>query len=268
MTVPLTVTTAARPTIEIENQAQALSEELASPYLPRLGRSIQDIYTASNSARLLIVGADHLRLHDRITGAEYFYHPNMFLTRGSAVLCGGSDPFLRAVNLQPGDKLLDCTLGFGSEAALASLILGDRGTVVGLESVAVLAAITRLGLQSFPLRSAELAEALRRITVVTADHCDFLSNCEAGEFDVIYFDPFFSERLSGSEASVSPLFVFGNPAPLTLDAVREARRVARRRVVIKHPSHITLPRPLLEWVTNTIGSRHSRLIYQVMERGE
>jgi len=268
MTVPLIVTTAARPSFEIEKLALLLSEELTSPYLSRLGRSVQEIYTASNSMRLLIVGADHLRLHDQKTGAEYYYHPNMFLTRGSVVVSGGSDPFLRAVNLQPGDQLLDCTLGFGSEAALASLFLGDSGRVVGLESVQVLAAVTRHGLKSFPLRSAPLAAALRRIEVVTADHCDYLSECTSGEFDVIYFDPFFSERLSGSEASVNPLFIFGNPAPLSLEAVSEARRVARRRVVIKHPSHFTFPHPLSEWVTHTIGSRHSRLVYRVMERGQ
>jgi len=265
MPLPIAVTTAARPSPETEALAQEMAAQLDVLYVPRLERSLPDVYSASDAGRLLISGGDHLRLHDRATGAEYFYHPNMFLTRGSVVLGGGPDHFLQAADLKPGDRLLDCTLGFASEAALASLVIGDTGTIVGLESVPALAAVTRRGLQAFPLRAIPLAAALRRIEVVTADSRDYLPQCGTGVFDVVYFDPFFAERLSGSEASVSPLFVFGNPAPLSPEAVAEARRVARRRVLIKHPSHITLPDPLSEWVTETIGGRKSRVIYSVMD---
>ncbi len=267
MTVPLAVTTAAKPSPETNSQAQTLSVLMDAPYIARLGRSLQDVYADAGSERLLICGGDHLRLHDRTTGAEYYYHPNMFVTRGSVVLHGGTDHFLRAVDLKPGNRLLDCTLGFGSEAALAALIVGDAGSVIGLESVPALAAVTRLGLQSFFLRSAPLTAALRRVEVITADSRDFLARCEPGAFDVIYFDPFFDERLSGSEASVSPLFVFGNPAPISPDAVAQARRIARQRVVIKHPGHIALPGPLPEWITQTIGGRKSRIIYSVIDKG-
>ena len=79
------------------------------------------------------------------------------------------------------------------------------------------------------------------MVVVTADHRDFLPRCAAGAFDVVYFDPFFAERLAGSENSVSPLAHFGDPMPLDTAAVQEARRVARRRVVIKHPKYEPLP---------------------------
>ena len=264
MPLPIAVTTAAKPSPKTEALAQEMSALLEAPFLPRQGRSLTDVYATANTERLLICGSDHLRLHDRATGAEYFYHPNMFLTRGSVVLGGGIDQFLQAVDLRPGDRLLDCTLGFASEAALASLILGDTGSVVGLESEPALVAVTRQGLQTFPLRSAPLAAALRRIEVVAADSRSYLPQCQTGAFDVVYFDPFFEERLSGSEASVSPLFVFGNPAPLSPEAVTEARRVARRGVVIKHPAHFTLPNPLPEWVTQTVGGRKSRVIYSVM----
>jgi len=51
----------------------------------------------------------------------------------------------------------------------------------------------------------------------------------------------FGERLAGSENSVSPLAHFGDPTPLQTFAVQEARRIARRRVVIKHPKYEPLP---------------------------
>lgn len=263
----LAVTTSTHPPAALEAQARALATELGASYVARHGRGLPETFAASEAARLLIVGADRLRLRDRATGTEYFFHPNMFQIRAAGVLRGEPDHFLAATGLGPGDALLDCTLGFASEAALASLAVGEAGCVVGLESVPALALVTRLGLQSFALKHPGMEAALRRVQVVTADSRDFLAGCEAGAFDVVYFDPFFPERLSGSEASVSPLFVFGNPAPLDAEAVRQARRVARRRVVVKHPRHESLPAPVAEWVAETVGSAKSRLTYSVLAGG-
>ncbi len=264
MTVPLAVTTAVKPSAAVEAQAQRLAAELQAPFVSRLGRPLFQTFADSEAARLLIAGADHLRLKDRATGTEYYFHPNMFLIRGSQVLRGEPDHFLQATDLAPGDLLLDCTLGFASEAALASLVVGDQGLVLGLESVPELAAVTRTGIQDFPMPSTVLGAALRRVQVAAADSGAFLRGCEAGSFDVVYFDPFFDKRLTGSEASVSPLFVFGNPAPLDPAAVHEACRVARRRVVIKHPRHEPLPPEVSARVTETVGSRKSRLVYGVI----
>jgi len=264
MTIPLAVTTAVKPGAAIEAQAHRLAAELGAPFVPRLTHPLPQIFGAARSARLLIAGADHLRLRDGATGTEYYFHPNMFLIRGSNVLRGVPDHFLEATGLGPGGSLLDCTLGFASESALASLIVGDAGLVVGLESVPALAAVAREGVRDFPMSSAVLGAALRRVQVVTADNGAYLRGCIARSFDVVYFDPFFDKRLSGSEASVSPLFVFGDPSPLDPSAIQEARRVARHRVVIKHPRHEPLPAAVSALVTETVGSRKSRLVYAVI----
>jgi len=264
MTVPLAVTTAVKPSAAVEAQAAGLAAELQAPLVPRLGRPLPQIFAESEAARLLIAGVDHLRLKDRATGTEYYFHPNMFLIRGSNVLRGEPDHFLQATRLSRGDTLLDCTLGFASEAALASLIVGESGLVLGLESVPELAAVTRAGIQGFPMPSAALGAALRRVQVAAADYGAYLRGCQPRSFDVVYFDPFFENRLTGSESSVSPLFVFANPAPLDPAAVREACRVARRRVVIKHPRHEPLPPEVSARVTETVGSRKSRLVYGVI----
>lgn len=265
---PLAVTTSVRPAAALEAEAQAVAEELDAPLAPRGSKSLAEVFADADADRLLIVAEGRLRLRDRETGTEYFYHPNLFLTRGSQVLENGSDidPFLRATGLTPGGSLLDCTLGFASEAALASLAVGNLGRVVGVESVPALACVTRRGVQSFPLQNKMLEAALRRVEVRTGDSGEFLAQCMDGAFDVVYFDPFFPERLPGSEASMSPLFVFGNPAPLATAAVREAQRVARRRVVIKHSRHAPLPLEMAALVSETVGSPKSRLVYSVIER--
>lgn len=264
-TVPLAVTTAVKPAPEIEALAQALALELRAPLVPRLRRPLPQIFAASAATRLLIAGGDHLRLMDQATRTEYYFHPNMFVTRGSNVLRGQPDHFLEATDLRRGDRMLDCTLGFASEAALASLTVGESGQVVGLESVPELAAVTRIGVQTFSLPNAELEAALRRVQVIHEDYRFYLEACADDMYDVVYFDPFFEKRLTGSEASVSPLFVFGNPATLDPNAVQEAVRVARRRVVIKHPRHEPLPPEISARVTRTVGSPKSRLVYSILE---
>ena len=265
MPINLAVTTSVKPTPAIEAQAHSYTDELQAPYASRFGLSLPEVFAVSKADRLLIVGADRLRLRDRATDTEYFFHPNLFQVRASNVLRGAPDHFLIATQLGPGDSILDCTLGFASEASLAALAVGETGQVVGLESVPALALVTRIGVQSFVLGSARLTAVLRRVQVITGDSRDYLPHCPDNSVDVVYFDPFFEHRLTGSEFSVSPLFVFGNPAPLDAATVAEARRVARRRVVIKHPRDEPLPEPISEWVTETIASRKRRVVYSVLE---
>ena len=266
MLIPFAVTTSAHPPLALETQARGYAAELHAPYVPRFGLPVPAVLAACGAERLLIAGLDHLRLRDRATDAEYFFHPNLFQVRAYNLAHGGRDHFLEAAQLAPGDSVLDCTLGFACEASLAALAVGTSGQVVGLESVPELALVTRIGTQSFALHSGTLTEALRRVQVVTANARAYLPGCPESSVDVVYFDPFFEHRLSGSEVSVSPLFVFGNPAPLEAETVDEARRVARRRVVIKHPRDEPLPGPVQEWVTEVVAGRKSRVVYSVLAR--
>jgi 16S rRNA (guanine1516-N2)-methyltransferase len=264
MSISLAVTTSVAPPPPLEAQAREYAAKLQALYVPRSGLSLPGVCTASDADRLLIAGMDHLRLRDRSTGTEYFFHPNLFQVRAYNLEHGGRDHFLEAAQLGPGDSILDCTLGFACEASLAALTVGASGNVTGLESVPELALVTRMGVQSFTLHSAKLTATLRRVQVVTADAQEYLPLCAENSVDVVYFDPFFEHRLSGSETSMTPLFVFGNPAPLEAATVEEARRVARRRVVIKHPRDEPLPESVQEWVTEVMASRKSRVVYSVL----
>ncbi len=266
MPISLAVTTSVHPPPTLEAQAWEYAAELGALYVPRSGLSVPGVLAECGAKRLLIAGQDHLRLRDRDSGVEYFFHPNLFQVRAYNLMHGGGDHFLEAVQLNAGDSLLDCTLGFACEASLAALAAGEGGSVVGLESVPELALVSRVGTQSFTLHSARLTAPLRRVQVVTADAREYLPCLAAQSVDVVYFDPFFEHRLSGSEVSVSPLFVFGNPAPLEAGTVEEARRVARRRVVIKHPRDEPLPEPVRERVTEVVASRNSRVVYSVLAR--
>ena len=111
----------------------------------------------TGAARLLILGVTQIALRDSADGTEYVFHPNMTPVRAKKLWAGGRDLFAEATGLGPGDRLLDCTLGFAAEATLGALLVGEAGQVVGLESVPELAAVTREGLQTFPMPQPVLA---------------------------------------------------------------------------------------------------------------
>lgn len=259
------VTTCVKPDDAVADRARAYAAELAVPYAKRRNVTAASIFRETGATRLLVVFPERLALYDAQTGVEYAFHPNLAMIRALNLRRGWRDQFADATELTEGDEILDCTLGFAGEATLAAMLTGESGRVVGLESVPELAVVTRAGVAEFPLNPKSLRAALRRVQVVAADHREYLAAAPARSFDVVYFDPFFDDRLPGSENSVSPLAVFGDRSPLCEQAVLDARRVARRRVVIKAPRTADLPAAVAAVVTKSISGRKSRVAYHIIE---
>ena len=67
------------------------------------------------------------------------------------------------------------------------------------------------------------------------DYLDYLRQQKDNSYDVVYFDPMFRKPLTASNG-ISPLRSVANHAPLSEEAVAEALRVARQRVVMKEAS--------------------------------
>jgi len=105
---------------------------------------------------------------------------------------------------------------------------------------------------------------MRRIEAIHADHMEYLLQCADKSFDLVYFDPIFDEPLRKSQ-SMAPLRAVAEREPLSEDAVREAVRVAKRRVVIKQRRNTEL------WtripVTRIAAGPGSRVEYGVIEAG-
>ncbi|NPV47641.1 MAG: class I SAM-dependent methyltransferase [Armatimonadetes bacterium] len=181
---------------------------------------------------MVVVGPERVTYHEPARDLHYFYHPGMAKVRLHSHRRGDPDPMIQAMDAQPGDEVLDCTLGRASDALLVSWVVGETGRVVGLEASAVLAALVRDGIARYADPSAALTAALRRIRCQWADYREYLPECPDGAFDVVYFDPLFDEPLETSPA-MAPLRLLAERAPLTAETVAEAARVARRRVVIK-----------------------------------
>ncbi|MDI3279956.1 MAG: class I SAM-dependent methyltransferase [Bacillota bacterium] len=247
------VTTARRADRALQLAAQELARRYGQPYVPRSALSTVPVGT-------LVVGRDGLRFYGE--GGELRFHPGLAVVRIKRLLAGEKDHLVEALDLRRGDAVLDCTLGLAADAIVASYAVGEEGMVVGVESSLPLVALVEQGLRTYQSGRRWVDEAMRRIRVVHADHREYLATCPDRSFDAVYFDPLFRWPVERSSA-LEPFRPLANPAPLSPEAVAEARRVARRRVVLKErrgsPEFARLG------FVHLLGGRSSRVAYGYQE---
>lgn len=227
----LVVTTSGRATDTLIAQAHEWAERLGVPHVARQG-SLSKLVAEQHVQGALVVTPERPVYREPASGLEYFFHPAMARMRLHNCLRGHEDPMLQAMQLQPGDSVLDCTLGRATDAVLAAWKTGPEGRVVGLEKSRLLAELTIYGLRHYVDPGRELTGLLRRIKAYCADYNLCLPSLPENSFDVVYFDPIFDQPLEQSEA-MAPLRALADPSPLSPEALARARRVARCRVVVK-----------------------------------
>ena len=205
------------------------AEELAARFgltaAVRRGRTIPELVAAAENAPVLILGEARADLVCR--GRSYRASLGMAFLRLVRARKGEIDPLVKAAGLKAGDAELDATLGLAGDALVAAE--ATRTVVLGLEASAVLAAFVTAALRRIQAPGRVAAEL---IDVRCADHRVVLKEMPASSVDVVLLDPMFR-----SAAEAGALFEvvrqLGDPAPLTGETLREARRVARRGVLVK-----------------------------------
>ncbi|KKI88697.1 hypothetical protein WQ54_29735 [Bacillus sp. SA1-12] len=225
------VTTSGRPDTHLIQTAMEIASELSAQFLKRNKQAVSD-FKKTHQENILVVGKNRLELHLLDQENPLFFHPNSAMFRIKRLLRGEKDPFCEACNLQKGDFFLDCTLGLASDSIIASYIVGDKGFVKGIEESKSLAYIVKKGLKQWQTGLDVLDQAMKRINVSISDHLSYLRQCPDRSYDVIYFDPMFEETIEGS-IGILPLKSVANFSALHKEAIMEAKRVARRRVVLK-----------------------------------
>ncbi|PTX58686.1 putative SAM-dependent methyltransferase [Melghirimyces profundicolus] len=199
--------------------------------VPREDRSLRHMMEKAGAEGVVVVGRGEARWEDK-NGNTFRFHPNLSALRIKELASGGTDALVTAANLKPGDRVLDCTLGLGADSIVSAHAVGEEGEVIGLESQPVIAALVDYGLNHYLSDSPRLNRAMRSVRVVCADYREELPRLEDGSFDVVLFDPMFRQTVKRS-SGVQALKVLANPAPLDRQSVSEAKRVARKRVVLK-----------------------------------
>jgi 16S rRNA G966 N2-methylase RsmD len=227
------VTTTERPDGRLVARARRLAAEFSCRYAERRRDTLAGMRRkyADAADGVLVVGNEGLRFV--ADGAPpLFYHPSMALIRIKRLREGGGDALVEAAGAKEGDRVLDCTAGLGSDSLVLSYAVGERGRVTALEASPLLHAIVREGLSEYETELPDVNVAMRRIETVCADHFSYLSALPDNSVDIVYFDPMFTIPVLSS-SSLEPLRAHAKDEPLTEEAVREARRAARKRVVLK-----------------------------------
>lgn len=258
----LIVTTIHKPTPAAAECAQTLAVRLGAPLVERGRRSLDSLCAEYGVDTVLVAAKGGPVVHT--PGGEYFFHLSMAELRINNLKDGKPDHMIAAMGLAPGMSVLDCTLGLATDAAVASFVAGGEGRVVGLDASAVIAAITGYGLAGFASGRPDVDAALRRIEVVHVDYNDYLASLPPAAFDVVYFDPMFRAPVAAS-SSLRPIRHLADPRPVSPEAVAAARRVARRRVVLKEASGSGEFARL--GFTNVVGGKYSSVHYGILEAG-
>ncbi|RKG95432.1 protein-L-isoD(D-D) O-methyltransferase [Corallococcus sp. CA053C] len=228
--IPLAVTTSTKTDVPTVREARAVAQRWNLPFLPR--RSSEGIapWLGTKVDALLVVGGDGVTLWE--PEGSFSFHAGMAHLRRMRLRQGQrDDTFLKLAELAPGDAVLDCTLGLGQDALVASLAVGPEGRVVGLEKSLSLCVVAAEGLRRYDRGADSCA-----IEVHHADAHAYLKTLPAKSFDVVFFDPMFAKPKKAQPA-FDVLRRFAEHAPLTSEALEEGRRVARRWVVVKGARH-------------------------------
>lgn len=225
------VTTAGRPDDLSLALAAFACEQLDAPLEPRKKRSVRKI-SQELHANVIVAGKNRFEYYAFGADEPFFFHPNSAAFRLKRVARGEVEPFLEAAQLEKGDSMLDCTLGLAADAMLAAYTVGEVGQVVGLEANPNVAFIVEQGMKSYDTTELPLTACMRHIEVVQAEAVSYLKTLPDNTFDVVYMDPMFEEIIEEAN-NFEALRIAGEHVTLTEEWVREAYRVARKRVVLK-----------------------------------
>lgn len=247
-------------TAEMHAVADRLCEEFGCPLEQRRGRTVSGVLRDGWDS-LISVGHDHVSYYYAPSAPPFFYHPGLAKNRIGSLRREEPETLVRASGLGPGMSFLDCTLGKATDSTVAAFAVGPAGRVVGCEAHPVVAALVRIGLRSMAVEGQDLADAMARVEVRSGRHLDLLRELPDDAFDVVYFDPFFEDAVAGSN-DMDSLRELGDHSPVSEEALAEARRVARLRVVHKVRTDRPEPAALAGW-TLVRGKR--RIGYRVWE---
>lgn len=211
--------------------AQQLAKDWNGVYVPRQG-SIAAMQQRLQTNTLFVQGNKLVGYH---RDQKIFFHPSMAAVRIKRLILGENDLMLEVARIQPGDIVVDATLGLGSDSIVFAYGVGSTGQVYGCEASPVLSRLVAHGLQTSRSDLLPLEKAMRKIEVKQVGHLDYLRSVPDKSVDVVYFDPMFGEPVTPS-SSMNPIREWAIMDSIHLESVEQAVRVARKTVVLKERS--------------------------------
>jgi hypothetical protein len=254
------VTTAGKFDASLIEKARAAAVEMDAAFVRRGNDSIQTL-KEKHKQDIVMIGKKKTVYHPLRSELSFFFHPNSSMFRAKQWLRGEGDPLISAARIKKGSSFLDCTLGLASDSTIASLAAGAEGKVIGIEESKAVRLIVKSGLSIWETGLKEMDEAMRRIEVLSGHHLEVLKSLPDSSYDIVYFDPMFEHSIQTS-AGLSGLKQVASYSSLTDDAIKEALRVAKERVVLKE----NRTSPLFKSFGFKVTPRSSRFWYGTLEK--
>jgi 16S rRNA (guanine1516-N2)-methyltransferase len=224
------ITTAQQPNSTISLNAKKLAQELSCSYIHRGTSTLSQLKKKLGDDEILLVGNEGLKFVNK-ENPTLFFHPNLSHIRITSLLKGKKDRLIAVSNIREGDTVLDCTMGLATDSIVLSFALGNSGKIITIESETILYILAEEGLKNYVSSVREINEAMRRVTTIHADHLEYMRSLPDKSFDVVYFDPMF--RRPAKTIALTPLRSIANMSAITKEAIIEAKRIARKKIVMK-----------------------------------
>ncbi len=228
------VTTTPEPPKELRARAHEVSRLTGWAVAPRRNITVSRLRRNMGAELAYVVRRDAERLEDGTSAL--WVHPGLLPLKRRD---GLAHPLIRAVG---GDdkveRVLDASLGLAGDALHLAAVVGVD--VIGYEASPIVAALAQAGVTRMAAEGRWWSEAAKRVEVRTGDVGERLAEHVDDAVDVVYFDPMFETMPAGEKVFGEPhgYSIFRRVALATAideQTVREALRVAKRRVVLKLP---------------------------------
>ncbi|MDF2671063.1 MAG: SAM-dependent methyltransferase [Paenibacillus sp.] len=244
----MVVTTSHTPSEESIDSSKRIAAELGCRWVPRGGKSIRKLAQTYKTPHIMLQADDELKLYMDVLNeddpgndshhnvsvepAPMFFHPSLSFVRVKRLMRGEGDALIECSGAERGDSILDCTAGLASDSIVFSYAVGGEGHVLAIESEPALHMLIREGLAHYKTHLPSFNEAMRRVEAKLGSHEQILKDLPDKSVDIVYFDPMFRSPIDDSSA-IQPLRKLANHSPLSLEAIEQAKRVARKRIVLK-----------------------------------
>lgn len=226
------ITTSFDETDVLVTKAISLAKRLNIPYVRRNKKTLKYLHE-HRDPEIFVVNSNRGLCFNKKDADEIFYHPNMAFHRIKQIERGQKDSLVSACNLVEGMTFLDCTLGLASDTLVASYAVGPSGQVIATEKSFPLSVLVREGLGYYvQTDQPDLKDIVEKLKIINCDNLEYLKSLPDDAVDVVYFDFMFTKSLETSQGIkvIKPVVSYDL---LTPKHVSEARRVARKKVVVK-----------------------------------
>jgi hypothetical protein len=250
------VTTSHKPDIGQISRAKSLSDELGVEFLQKP----EAIVASRESDYGFYYVIEKERTIIRNNSEVFFFHPSSAKMRMRNLKHGQNEYLLDALKLRGNERILDLTLGLGSDAILMGAFL-TTGFIIGVESSLHIYTIVRKGLLEYRDPSPWVEKSMKRIFPFHSDYKEYIRNVPDHCYDIIYCDPMFDHPVMSS-SGLNPLRAFADYDSITPQDVKEMKRICSGAIVFKTLAYDHLFDKIE--VNRVFGSKNSGIVYGVI----